>query len=100
MHRVPLFLIISAALMSLTSADADTTRPITLSERARGAQRIVVGRVVGSTASRERNSYGDDLIVSRFTLRVEEGTPARLISSTYGLPDPMDDECRAMPAGR
>jgi broad specificity phosphatase PhoE len=35
-----------------------------------------------------------------FTLRVEEGTPARLISSTYGLPDPMDDECRAMPAGR
>lgn len=34
-----------------------------------------------------------------FTLRVEPGT-ARLIRSTYGLPDPMDDECRAMTAGR
>jgi len=34
-----------------------------------------------------------------FTLRVEQGT-ARLIRSTYGLPDPMDDECRAMTAGR
>jgi hypothetical protein len=53
-------------------AAAQEGRPVTIEERARGAARIVVA-TVGETAARyERNDYGDELIVTRATLAVEE----------------------------
>jgi hypothetical protein len=46
--------------------------PVSIEERARGAERVVVATVTDVTARYERNEFGDELIVSRATLAVEE----------------------------
>ena len=46
--------------------------PITIEERARGAERVVVATVTDVSSRYERNEFGDELIVSRATLALEE----------------------------
>lgn len=46
--------------------------PVSIPERARGAERIVVATVAGTTARLERNRFGDELIVTYAQLAVEE----------------------------
>ena len=45
---------------------------VPIEERARGANRVVVATVGEMTAQRERNEFGDELIVTYATLSVEE----------------------------
>ena len=51
---------------------ASTGQPVTIQERARGAERVVVASVSEIRAAYERNAYGDELIVSHATLALEE----------------------------
>jgi len=72
------------AALALTLAASDQTliaagqqpvpgqQPVTIEERARGAERVVVATVTDVTSRYERNEFGDELIVSRATLAVEE----------------------------
>ena len=53
-------------------ADADSHRPVPIADRARGAERVVVGRVVGVEPVWRTNDYGDRLIVSIVHLVVDE----------------------------
>jgi hypothetical protein len=56
---------------------------IDIPERIRGAGRVVVAQVTGVSPSWRTNGYGDQLIVSRVALRVEEtlkGTPAATLA--------------------
>jgi hypothetical protein len=63
-----------AATLSLTAlmAQPAAAQQATIEERARGAERIVVATITGITSKYERNEFGDELIVSRATLAVEE----------------------------
>ena len=66
-----------------SSVIAATGRPIDISERIRGAGRVVVAQVTTVSANWRTNSYGDQLIVSRVGLHVEEtlkGTPAATLA--------------------
>ena len=47
-------------------------QPVGITERARGAQRIVVATVTETTARYERNEFGDELIVTYAQLSIEE----------------------------
>jgi hypothetical protein len=53
-------------------ADADAHRPVPIADRARGAERVVVGHVVGVEPVWRTNDYGDRLIVSIVHLVVDE----------------------------
>ena len=60
-------------------AVASDGKPVPLSERIHGAGAVVVAKPTKVAASWRENAFGDKLIVSRFTLHVEEtlkGTPA------------------------
>jgi hypothetical protein len=46
--------------------------PVTIQERARGAERVVVASIGDIRAAYETNTYGDELIVSHASLRLEE----------------------------
>jgi hypothetical protein len=62
---------------------AATGRPVDIPERIRGAGRVVVAQVTTVTPGWQTNGYGDQLIVSRVALRVEEtlkGTPAAMLT--------------------
>jgi hypothetical protein len=51
---------------------ADTGRPATIEERARGANRVVVATVAETSSRYERNEFGDEMIVTYARLAVEE----------------------------
>jgi hypothetical protein len=51
---------------------ASTGQPVTIQERARGAERVVVATVSDIRAAYETNAYGDELIVSHASLTLEE----------------------------
>jgi hypothetical protein len=53
-------------------AHADTHRPVPIADRAAGADRVVVGRVVGVEPVWRTNDFGDRLIVSIVHLVVDE----------------------------
>jgi hypothetical protein len=55
-----------------TVIHAATGRPVSIPERAQGAERIVVAAVRTLTASYETNEFGDRLIVSHLVLGVEQ----------------------------
>jgi len=82
--------IILAALS--TPVTAATVRPVDIPERAKGADRMVVGRVADIKTSVVRNEFGDVFIVSETVLTVEEtlkGQPSALVvidipGGTYG----------------
>jgi hypothetical protein len=56
----------------LALAPFQLNRDVPLPERAKGAVRIVVATVTDTSARYERNEFGDELIVTRAYLKVEE----------------------------
>jgi hypothetical protein len=66
-----------ALLVVTAHAAAAVFIPVSLPDRARGAERIVVASVENVTATWETNEFGDKLIVSHVTLRVEESLKGR-----------------------
>jgi len=68
-------LVTAAALVVAGAGAALAAGPgqaVPIPERARGAERIVVATVAATTARYERNDFGDELIVTRAELVVEE----------------------------
>jgi hypothetical protein len=68
-------------------AGAPDQPPVPIPDRAHGAERVVVATVANTTASYERNRFGDELIVTRAQLAVEEalkGTPDAVILTVEG----------------
>ena len=63
--------IVCAALLLAAPAVAQET-PVPLPERARGAERIVVGRVSSVTPEWRTNAFGDRLIVSILRVLIDE----------------------------
>jgi hypothetical protein len=82
-----LALALAASDQGLIAADQQPVpgqQPVPIEERARGAERVVVATVADVSSRYERNEFGDELIVSRATLALEEvlkGTtePATLV---------------------
>jgi hypothetical protein len=73
--RSSLVLVAVAAALSAgiaVSAQEGHGRPISIEERARGAERVVVGTILRSEAVQQVNQYGDQLIVSHTAVRVDE----------------------------
>jgi len=74
---------LAAALMCAAAlVSAQTTAPTDVPARARGAKRVVVGRVLDVQAQFQTNRFGDQLIVSNVLLEVSEtlkGEPASLL---------------------
>lgn len=62
-----------AVLASAGSAVAGVARPVELSDRLRGADKAVVASVAAVEPRFGRNRFGDELIISRVHLAVEEG---------------------------
>jgi hypothetical protein len=73
-HSAPVVRVIAAAIcmlgaqLSMLAQDGS----ISLSERARGAERVVVGRVVAVNPVWRTNEFGDRLIVSLVKVAVDE----------------------------
>jgi hypothetical protein len=61
-----------ATAMSLPLAAQRGPHDVSIGDRARGAERVVVATVVGVTSEFSTNDYGDQLIVSHAQLRVDE----------------------------
>ena len=62
----------SAVLLAAASGVRAQGVPIPLLERARGAERVVVGRAASSAAVWQVNEHGDRLIVSMVRVTIEE----------------------------
>jgi len=75
--------VIAAALSCVAAVVyADIGPPTDVPSRARGAQRVVVGRVIDVLAQFQTNKYGDQLIVSNVLLEISEtlkGAPASML---------------------
>lgn len=70
-------------MLAGSSVMAASGRPVDIPERIRGAGRVVVAQVTTLRADWRTNSFGDQLIVSRVALHVEEtlkGTPAATLA--------------------
>jgi hypothetical protein len=61
-----------AAVLSTAALSANSGPPVDIPTRARGSERVVVATVVDVQASFERNAFGDQLIMSRALLQLEE----------------------------
>jgi len=73
MSRVQRFgIVVAGVLATAIPSLAIGFQPVGIQERARGAERVVVATVAETSARYERNEYGDDLIVTRARLAVEE----------------------------
>ena len=66
------FVLAGALAIAAPSVAAQVGQPRTIQERARGAARVVVATVTETTSRHERNEYGDNLIVTRAELTVDE----------------------------
>ncbi len=78
-HLILLFISSVASVLMVSVADAATRRPVDIPERLQGAERAVVGQVVSVEPVWLRTESGDELIVSRVRVLVEEtlkGLPA------------------------
>ena len=67
------------------SVDAQVGRPQTIQERARGAARVVVATVAETSARRERNEFGDELIITHAQLSVDEAVKGPAGPATIAL---------------
>lgn len=65
-------------LTGAATAGADTTVPTDLATRLRGASRTVVGSVARTESRLVRTQRGDEIIVTRTWIRVEEALKGRL----------------------
>jgi hypothetical protein len=70
-HRQSLILFAFVAFVA-TPLAASVQKPVSIQERAQGAERVVVATVAETTANYERNQFGDNLIVTHARLAVEE----------------------------
>ena len=80
--RLPCWIYASVIVLG-TSAVVAAQPPVSVPERVRGAERVVVAQVADVTATYETNEYGDRLIVSHVALAVEEtlkGHPSAALS--------------------
>ena len=75
--------LVLVALCALSVAvDAAGGRPVDLATRTRGANKVVVARVVDVTARFDVNEHGDRVIVTQALVEVEEslkGAPAQVL---------------------
>jgi hypothetical protein len=60
---------------------ANQTAPVPIRERARGAERVAVGRVAAVTPAWQVNEFGDRLIVSTVRLTVDENLKGQAAST-------------------
>ena len=72
MRRVSVIVCLGILLLGETGVVAVQQAPVPLGERARGAERVAVGRVTAVTPAWQVNEFGDRLIVSRVRLAVDE----------------------------
>lgn len=72
--RFPMLLTLVVGALSLTASPSsgEARRPVEIPERFRGAEQAVVGRVLKVEPTWRRFENGDELIVSRVQLAVEE----------------------------
>lgn len=70
--RVQVWICAPVALALAAQASLVAQAPPGISERVRGAERVVVASVSDVTASFASNEYGDQLIVSQVSLSIEE----------------------------
>lgn len=61
-----------AALLTVTTASASIDPPVDVGKQAKGAKKVVVATVTDVDSEFGENDYGDRLIFSRVTLRVDE----------------------------
>jgi hypothetical protein len=61
-----------AALLTVTTASASSDLPADVGKQAKGAKKVVVATVTDVDSEFGENDYGDRLIYSRVTLRVDE----------------------------
>ncbi len=81
MKKAALILLAACAMASTVSAGPE--RPVSIPDRAKGAETIVVATVMEVNAGFERNEFGDRLIVSHTFLQVEEtlkGTAPQVVA--------------------
>ena len=72
-NRVPIIVCLCCGLLgSDLAARANQAAPVPLAERARGAERVVVGRVASVAPAWQVNEFGDRLIVSVVRVVVNE----------------------------
>ena len=77
-------------LLVATSATTGASRRqrVAVGERARGARQVVVAAVSGVESRFDRNQFGDQLIISRVRLRVDESlkgaAPSELVMDVEG----------------
>jgi len=74
-----------ALAVTASSLGAQAGQPHTIQERARGAARVVVATVTETSARRERNEFGDDLIITRAQLSVDEAVKGPAGPATLAL---------------
>jgi hypothetical protein len=70
-NRLLVFVCLAAGFLGI-SRTSSAQAPVPLAERARGAQRVVVGRVASVAPTWQVNEFGDRLIVSRVRVNVTE----------------------------
>jgi hypothetical protein len=70
---------------TIAGLDASLVIPVPIQDRARGAERVVVGTVTEVTAAYHRNAFGDQLIVSHARLRVDEPLKGSAASVTVAI---------------
>src|SRR5258708_1798393 len=71
-RRLFCYSMVVASLCAGSIVMASNGRFVDVSERIKGANRVVVARTTGVTASWRENAHGDRLIVSQLVLHVEE----------------------------
>lgn len=71
-----------AIIASAQVVAASSGRPIDIPERARGAESVVVGTIIDTSSSLRTNQHGDQLIVTRAVVEVEEVLKGRPASTT------------------
>jgi hypothetical protein len=64
--------VLLAVLVPVTPVMADIGPPVDVATRARGASRVVVGRVIDVQSTFATTRFGDQIIVSRVAVDVEE----------------------------
>jgi hypothetical protein len=79
--RVRVWISAPVALALAAQASLVAQAPPGISERVRGAERVVVASVSDVSASFAANEYGDQLIVSQVSLAVEESLKGQHTSS-------------------
>ena len=84
LRRIPpsIGVCLCASLLGLVSdAGAGQATPVPLAERARGADRVVVGRVASVVPQWQVNEFGDQLIVSVVRVAVSETLKGQPVST-------------------